>query len=113
MKYEFGVACTYHMAGGKVSDIGKGRFPNYASAKAHADKQDDCDPTIYIIIDDKYAFFCEPYAPYVVLSKNDVVPYVYSIESKPWGQIETRIWWKNLIKNPSAFYHLAEGIVGG
>lgn len=113
MKYSFGVACAYHMAGAGVDHIGKMRFPTYASAKAYADKEDECMPTIYIIIDDKYAFFCKPYASYVTLSKNDVVPYVYSIESKPWGQVETRIWWRNLVENPTAFYHLAEGIIGG
>lgn len=113
MKYSFGVACAYHMAGAGVDHIGKMRFPNYASAKAYADTVDDCQPTIYIIIDGKYAFYCKPYAPCVALSKNDVVPYVYSIESKPWGQVETRIWWEKLIKNPSAFYHLAEGVIGG
>lgn len=113
MKYEFGVASVYHMAGAGVEDIGELRFPTYATAKAYADEEDECMPTIYIIIDDKYAFYCEPYANGVRLSPNDVVPYVYSIESKPWGQVETRIWWDELIKNPSAFYHLAEGIIGG
>lgn len=111
MKYEFGIASLYHMAGAGIEYIGKERFSDYASAKAYADQEEECMPTIYIIIDGKYAFYCEPYA--VELRPGDVVPYVYSIESKPWGQVETRIWWNKLVENPSAFYHLAVGEIGG
>ena len=111
MKYEFGVASLYHMAGAGVEYIGKERFPDYASAKAYADQEEESMPTIYIIIDEKYAFYCEPYA--VPLRPGDVVPFVSSIECQPWGQVETRIWWKALEQNPSAFYHLAVGEIGG
>lgn len=111
MKYEFGVASCYHMAGAGVEYIGEERFPDYASAKACADQEEECMPTIYIIIDGKYAFYCGRYM--VEPQPGDVVPYVYSIESKPWGQVETRIWWNKLVENPSAFYHLAVGEIGG
>ena len=110
MKYAFGVAEKYHFAGAGVEDLGKTRYPDYASAKAYADTVDDCLPTIYIIIDDKYAFYCEPYK--TPLQPGDVVPFVSSIECKPWGQVETRIWWKALEQNPEAFYHLAVGQIG-
>ena len=113
MKYEFGVAKQYHMAGADVDHLGDERFPDYATAKLYADQEDECQPTIYIIIDNKYAFYCEPYASCVKLRKGDVVPYVYSIQSTPWGQIEVRIWWNKLIENPQSFYRLAVGKVGG
>ena len=111
MKYEFGVASLYHMAGAGIEYLGEERFPDYASAKSYADQEEECMPTIYIIIDEKYAFYCGRY--FVEPLPGDVVPYVYSIESKPWGQIETRIWWNKLVENPSAFYHLAVGEIGG
>ena len=109
MKYEFAVAHAYHMSGAKVADIDSMRFSNYREAQEYARTfLEYCEPTIYIIIDDKYAFYCQ----YSELF--DEVPWVYSIEAKtPWGQVETRIWWKALKENPSAFYHLAEGVIGG
>jgi hypothetical protein len=110
MKYEFGVAELYHCAGAGIDYLGEERYPDYASAKAYADTVDDCRPTIYIIINDRYAFYCEPY--HVALNPGDVVPYVYSIKSMPWGQVETRIWWGKFIENPEAFFHLAVGEIG-
>lgn len=109
MKYEFAVACACHCSGAGIQYIGKERFSTHKAAQNYADKIDDCIPTIYIIIDDKYVFYCHPYHPSVWLAKNDVVPWVYSIQPTPWGEIETRIWWRELIKNPQAFYHLAVG----
>lgn len=106
MKYKFAVAHVYHMSGGSVKDIDDMRFPNYKEAKEYAKTFLDCDPTIYIIIDDKYAFYCH-YSKIF-----DEVSWVYSIQPTPWGQIETRIWWKRLNENPQAFYHLAEGKLG-
>lgn len=110
MKYEFGVACQYHCAGAGIDCIGELRFPDYASAKDYADKEDECIPTIYIIINDRYVFYCGEYL--VTPRPGDAVPWIYSIESKPWGQIETRIWWGKFIENPEAFFHLAEGEIG-
>ncbi len=107
MKYEFAVAYAYHMSGGKVEDIDSRRFADYDSAEEYAHSFDDCHPTIYIIIDDKYVFYCHR------SMVSNSISWVYSIEAKtPWGQVETRIWWKALEENPSAFYHLAEGIIG-
>ena len=113
MKYEFGVAKKYHFSGAGVEDLESERFSTYEEAFAYASEEDECVPTIYIIVDEKYAFLCKPYAKGCILSPSDVVPWVYSIESKPWGQIETRIWWEELKKNPSAFYHLAVGKIEG
>ena len=113
MKYEFAVASLYHMSGAGPEHIGSLRFATYAEAQAFADDLDECIPTIYIIIDDKYAFYCEPYAVGTYLDEDSVIPWVYSIKSHPWGQVETRIWWEALKQNPAVFYHLAVGEIGG
>jgi hypothetical protein len=61
-------------------------------------------PTIYAIVDNKYAFYCECSA---VVNE----PYkIYSLENIEGGQIETRIWWKEFLKNPEKFLHLAQKI---
>ena len=113
MKYEFGVATKYHFSGARVENLESKRFSTYEEALKYASQKNECIPTIYIIIDEKYAFYCKPYAKGCVLSSNQVVPWVYSIENKPWGQVETRIWWEELKKNPSNFYHLAVGKIRG
>ena len=108
MKYEFAVAHAYHMSGGRVEDIDNMRFLNYKEAEDYARTfLEYCHPTIYIIIDNKYVFYCH-YSEIF-----DEVPWVYSIQSTPWGQIETRIWWNKLVENPSVFYHFAVGELRG
>ena len=57
MKYEFGVAKKHHFSGAGVEDLGTERFSTYTDALAYASQEDECHPTIYIIIDNKYAFF--------------------------------------------------------
>lgn len=102
MKYQFAVAVQYHFSGASPDRITKERFNDYDSANAFADTfRDECEPTIYIIIDEKYVFYCTRSA---VANK---VAYVYSLQSTGWGQIKTTIWWENLIKNPEIFYYLA------
>ena len=113
MKYEFGVARSHHCSGTGVDALGSERFPTYEKAWEYARQEDECRPTIYIIIDEKYVFYCTPYAKSSYASSDQPVPRIYSIESKPWGQVETRIWWAGFKKNPSAFYHLAVGKIGG
>ena len=111
MKYEFAVAAASHMNDAPPEYIGKKRFADYRSAKDFANTYDDCNPTIYIIIDDKYVFCCCPYANHVFLTDDMVVQYVYSIELKPWGYVKTLIWWEDFVQNPQEFYHLAQGTI--
>lgn len=106
MEIEFGVAYLYHMGGAKPKHIDDCRFKDYDSARAYANTFDDGEPTIYLIVNNKYAFYCK---------RSMVVnepAWVYSIESKPWGQIETRIWWEDFKKNPAKFFSLAVGKIG-
>jgi hypothetical protein len=103
---EFGVASCHHMAGAYPKYIDHHRFKDYDSAQAYARTFKECVPTIYLIVNNRYAFYCER-------SKvENGIAWVYSIESKPWGQVETRIWWRDFQKNPEAFLHLAVGEIG-
>lgn len=102
-KFEFGVAECYHMASAKVEHMGKQRFLDYDSAQEYVRTVNDCFPTIYLIVNDEYCFYCKRSAV------KNLPCWVYSIESTPWGQIETRIWWNDFIKNPNKFFHLAVG----
>jgi hypothetical protein len=102
MKYQFAVAVQYHCMGADPDRITKERFDDYDSANAFADKyREECEPTIYIIIDEKYIFYCKRSA---VANK---VSYVYSLQNTGWGQIKTTIWWEHLVENPKNFYYLA------
>jgi hypothetical protein len=104
MKYEFAVAHAYHMSGGRVEDIDEERFSSYQEAQEYARTfLEYCEPAIYIIVDNEYVFYCH----YMEVFED--IPWVYSIQSMPWGQVETRIWWKKLEENPKGFYHLAQG----
>lgn len=108
MKIEFGVASCGHMAGAGVNHLDDKRFKDYDSAKDYADEMNifwECLSTIYLIIDEKYAFWCERSAV-----KNDIA-WVYDIESTDFGQIETRVWWRNFLENPKKFLSLAQGII--
>ena len=102
MKYEFAVAHSYHSSGASPKYIDNKRFLDYDSAKDYASSfLDECFPTIYIIFDNTYVFYCKRSAV-----ENNIV-WLYSIRNTEWGQIETRIWWKDFLKNPQSFYHLA------
>ena len=105
MKIEFGVAVCPHFSGADVKYLLKERFSTYDEANQYAESYHDiCMPTIYVIVDNKYAFYCERSAV-----ANE--PYkIYSLENIEGGQIETRIWWKEFLKNPEKFLHLAQKI---
>lgn len=107
MDFQFGVAYLYHMGGAGPEHIDHRRFKDYDSAQKYAHtKEDECAPTIYLIVNNKYAFYCKR-----SMVENELA-WVYSIESKPWGQVETRIWWKDFKKNPAKFFSLAVGKIG-
>lgn len=102
MKYQFAVAVHYHHMGANPDHIRKERFDDYDSADAFAQNyRDECEPTIYVIIDEKYVFYCERTAV------DNKVAYVYSLQSTGWGQIKTSIWWEDFLENPEIFYYLA------
>lgn len=102
MKYQFAVAIQYHCIGAGPDRITKERFDDYDSADAFADKyRDECEPTIYIIIDEKYVFYCER------SDFDNEVACVYNLQFTGWGKIKIDIWWEHLIENPKNFYYLA------
>lgn len=84
----------------------KERFATYDEADAFAERyRDECEPTIYLIVDGKYVFYC---ARSAVANE----PYkVYHLENIKDGQVETRIWWEEFKKNPKEFLHLAEAVL--
>lgn len=106
MKVELGVAYRYHMGGAGPQHIDNRRFQDYDSAQAYARTFDEGEPTIYLIVNDKYAYYCQR-----SMVENKIA-WVYSIESKPWGQVETRIWWREFQKSPEVFFYLAVGKIG-
>lgn len=110
MKIEFGVAVQYHFAGATPDHLHGARFATYDEADRYAENyRDECEPTIYVIVDDIYVFYCERSAvanePYKIYH---LAPYG---EGHAEGQIETRIWWREFKKNPKKYLHLATAIL--
>lgn len=108
MNLEFGVAYLYHHAGAPPKYLDGHWFKDYDSAAEHARRFcDECAPTIYLVVNRKWVFYCERSAvcnePYVV----------YSIQVLPGnvGQVETRIWWSEFIKDPEKYLHYAESVL--
>lgn len=106
MKYEFGVASLTHFSGASPEFMGTERFADYDSAKTWATNNIyDCWPTIYVIVDG-YAFHCER-------SAVENIPYcIKHFQSTDWGMIETKVWWRDFVKNPENFYYLSAGKAG-
>lgn len=106
MTIKYGVAYTYHMAGARPEAIDKMRFETYDEAANYAHTVDDeCLPTIYLLLDNKYAFNCE---------RSAVGNFPYCIkhyQTIPHGSIETFIWWKDFLENPYNFIQYAEGTI--
>ena len=106
MKVEFGVAICYHCCGASPKHLTEERFTDYDSANAFAEKfREECEPTIYCIINDKYIYYCSRSAV-----ENSIYQ-IYNIQNMGWGQIETRIWWREFEKNPKKFFQFAVGIL--
>lgn len=105
MKINFGVAIAFHFSGADVSRLSPQRFSTYDEAAEYANRYcHECVPTIYAILNDEYAFYCERSAV-----RN--VPYMVSqIKTIEGGQVETRIWWEMFVKNPEKFIHLGQRI---
>jgi hypothetical protein len=102
MKYQFAVAVEYHCIGADPDHIREERFDDYDSADAFAQNfREECEPTIYVIIDEKYVFYCKR----AVIGNQ--VAYAYSRQYTGWGYIKTVIWWEDLLENPKNFYYLA------
>lgn len=102
MNITYGVAVIYHCSGATPDRLRKERFNTYDEADEFANEfRDECEPTIYLILDENYVFHCKRSA---VCNE----PYkIYSLEHFPEGQIEKSIWWKYFIKNPYNFLDLA------
>ena len=105
MKFEFRVASLYHFSGANPEYIKGPSFNNYDSAKEYSNTLDECMPTIYLVVDEKYVFYCER-------STVENIPYkIYRIQSFEGGQIETKIWWTEFIKNPKKYLHFVQKIL--
>ena len=106
MKIQFGVAIQYHCSGADPDHLTKDRFATYDEADLFAEMcRDECEPTIYVILNDKYVFHCERSA---VANQ----PYkIYHLETFKGGQVETRIWWREFTTHPLDFVHLAQAIL--
>lgn len=93
------------MSGGGVDDIDRERFDDYDSAFKYACSLEECMPTIYLILNDKYCYYCKRSAvenePYVV----------YNINETDFGYIETRIWYSEFIKNPQEYIKYCVGTI--
>lgn len=105
MDIKFGVAISYHCAGAPPENLREERFMTYDRTNEFAERfRDECKPTIYVIVDDKYAFYCERSA---VANR----PYkIFNLRSFKGGEVETRVWWRDFWANPEKFLHLAVGI---
>lgn len=106
MKLQFGVAICCHCTGANPDYLTKDRFATYEEADKFAEMyREECEPTIYVILNDKYVFHCER-------SAVENQPYkIYHLKIFKEGQIETRIWWKEFTKHPLDFVHLAQAIL--
>lgn len=106
MKIEFAVAVQYHFTGATPDHLTKERFATYDDADAFAEQyRDECAPTIYVIVNNKYVFNCERSAV-----ANE--PYkIYYLKGFEEGQIEIRVWWREFKKDPKKFLHLATAII--
>lgn len=105
MKIEFGVAVKPHFSGADVENLLSKRFPTYDDAQAFADDfATVCMPTIYVIVDNEYAFLCERAAL-------ENKPFrIYSITSIDGGQVVISIWWEKFKENPKKFLSLGKRI---
>lgn len=105
MKVDFGVAVAFHFSGADVSQLLPKRFPTYDEAAEYANGyRHECVPTIYAILNDEYAFYCERSAV-----KNE--PYeVYCLTLTEEGYNKTGVWWKIFVRNPEKFIHLGQRI---
>lgn len=105
MKINFGVAAVYHCAGAPVENLFPERFEDYDSALHYGQEMEpDCIPSVYVILDNAYAFHCER-------SRVENAPYkVMSFTTHDWGMTETMVWWNKFLANPYYFVALAEKI---
>lgn len=105
MTIQFGVAVVYHCSGASVKNLCPRRFADYDSAFHYGKEvEPNCNPTVYVILDNTYAFHCER-------SRVVNAPYkVMSFTSHNWGMTETMVWWGKFLENPYYFVSLAEKI---
>ena len=105
MLITFGVAVAYHRAGADASDLLPERFATYDEAYQFSRSYiHECDPTIYVIYNNEYAFYCSRSA-----CKNE--PYrIYHLKSFDGGQIQTSVWWEDFVNNPRKYLHLGQKI---
>lgn len=107
MKIKFGVAYENRTFGAPYTKMDGIYFSDYKSAVDYSNGIDDCYPTIYVIIDDKYVYECEGESKFgynciTWLSKTETVDDVI---------ITYRINWSKFCEHPEKFYKYAVGIL--
>ena len=112
MKYEFGVAWTYHCSGADAKYLGQERFETYEDAKDWACENIwDCTPTIYLIVNDKYAFYPQPFADGIKTSSSRPLVGINFIESVHNVSYTVKtIYWEYFSNHAEEFFHLAQKI---
>lgn len=103
MIIEYGVAYAHHFCGAPYTQMDDMRFSDYDKALEYASTFEDCEPTIYLIVDKKYVFDCER-------SKVKNCPYcIYNVEKIVGGIVKVSIWWHEFIKDYEKYLYLSVG----
>ena len=112
MKYEFGVAWVNHMASASADCLTEERFKTYDEADDWAYKNvRDGGPTIYLIVNDKYAFYPAPFAKGVESSLGHPLVGVQFFKGKRnISSTVTTIYWEYFSNHVEKYYHLAQKI---
>ena len=108
-KIEFGVAYAYHMTGAKPKDLTEERYRSYNSAyEASFSYRDVSKPTIYLILDDNYAFDVEPYC--VEIAGKKQVCFIKSVKATEYGYDTVQIYFDYFLRDPYKFIEYGERI---
>lgn len=106
MNITFGVAVKYHFSGANAEDLLPNRFTTYDDANQYANKyRDECEPSIFVILDEKYAFDC------VRSAVENIPSRIYYVKNFEDGQIEFNIWWQDFLKAPYNYLPLGVKII--
>lgn len=97
MEIKFGVAVVPHQNGAGLDALLDDRFDNYRSAFQYGrDIEPACGPTVYVILDEEYAFNCS----------NIKLVHIYKQEKQGKIQVTYSLAYKDFCKDPYAYLHL-------
>lgn len=113
MKYEFGVARSHHCSGQELTHLEVNDFPLMKRLGNTQDKKMNVDLLFILSLMRNMFFTVHRMQKAVMLHMTNQFLEFTLLKANLGGQVETCIWWAEFKKNPSAFYHLAEGKIGG